>query len=237
MANLTSLKTLFYLPVNGNIKNDPANRIIPQNVISRLSQLEELSIDVNPEDERWNASIKDILKEVFFLNRLHFLKLHFPDVFLLNDLRNLSWMHFKFIVGNNLKCIISRLPHASTIKFKEKESYLKYVKGVGIPTEIKEVLCHATVFFIDHHLTATGFSEFGVKTLENLKFCVLQECNKIEPIVNENYMDDGEVILQSPEYLSVHYMKTLRSIWKGKSLSPCSSSLFFLEVLKLYSCT
>ena len=31
-------------------------------------------------------------------------------------------------------------------------------------------------------------------------------------------------------------MKTLRSIWKGKSLSPWSSSLLFLEVLKLYSC-
>ena len=109
LANLTSLKVSFYLPVNGNRKNDPANRIIPQNLISRLSQLEELSIDVNPEDERWNASIKDILKEVFCLNRLHFLKLHLPEVFLLNDLRNLSWMHFKFIVGNNLKRIITRL--------------------------------------------------------------------------------------------------------------------------------
>ena len=99
---------------------------------------------MNPEDERWNASIKDILKEVFCLNRLHFLKLQLPEVFLLNDLRNLSWTHFKFIVSNNLKRIISRLPYAS-IKFEEQESCLKYVNGVGIPTEIKEVLCHATV--------------------------------------------------------------------------------------------
>ena len=137
LANLTSLKVSFYLPVNGNRKNDPANRIIPQNVISRLSQLEELSIDVNPKDERWNASIKDILKDVFCFNRLHFLKLHLPEVFLLNDLRNLSWMHFKFIVGNNLKRIITQLPHALAIKFEERESCLKYVNGVGIPTEIK----------------------------------------------------------------------------------------------------
>ena len=41
LANLTSLKVSFYLPANGNRKNDPSNRIIPQNVISRLSQLEE----------------------------------------------------------------------------------------------------------------------------------------------------------------------------------------------------
>ena len=44
----------------------------------------------------------------------------------------------------------------------------------------------------------------------------------------------GDVILQSLEYLSVHYMKNLRSIWKGQSLR--RSSLFFLKVLKLYSC-
>ena len=226
----------FYLPTNGNRKKDSGNRIILQNVISKLSQLEELIIDVNPEDKRWNTTIKDILKEVFCLNRLHFLKLHLPEVFLLNDLRNLSWMHFKFIVGNNLKRIISRMPHASAIKFEEEESCLKYVNRVGILTEIKEVLRHTTVFFLDRHLTATSLSEFGVKTLENLKFCVLQECNKIEAIVNENDTDDGDVILDSLEYLSVHYMKTLRSIWKGKSLSPWSSSLLFLEVLKLYSC-
>ena len=78
LTNLTSLKVSFYLPTNGNRKNNPSNRIIPQNVISRLFQLEELSIDVHPEDERWNATIKDILREVFCLNRLHFLKLQLP---------------------------------------------------------------------------------------------------------------------------------------------------------------
>ena len=157
-------------------KNDPTSRIIPQNVISRLSHLEELSIDVNPEDERWNATIKDVLKEVCCLNRLHFLKLYLPEVLLLNDLRNLSWMYFRFIVGDHLKHIVSRLPHESAIKFEEEESCLKYVNGVGIPTKIKEVLRHATVFFLDCHLTTTRLSEFGAKNMENLKSCVLQEC-------------------------------------------------------------
>ena len=46
------------------------------------------------------------------------------------------------------------------------------MNGVGIPTEIKEVLRHATVFFLDRHLTGTSLSEFGVKTLENLKLCI-----------------------------------------------------------------
>ena len=236
LINLTSLKVSFYLPANGKRKNDPASRIIPQNVISRLSQLEELSIDVNPEDERWNATIKDVLKEFCCLNRLHFLKLYLPEVLLLNDLRNLSWMYFRFIVGDHLKRIVSRLPHESVIKFEEEGSCLKYVNGVGIPTEIKEVLRHATVFFLDRHLTATSLSEFGAKNMENLKFCVLQECKEIEAIVNVNDGADGDVRLHSLEYLSVHYMKNLRSICKGQSFPPWSCSLLFLKVLKLYSC-
>ena len=64
LTNLTCLKVSFYPQANGNRKNNPSNRIIPQNVISSLLQLEELSIDVNPEDERWNETIKDIVEEV-----------------------------------------------------------------------------------------------------------------------------------------------------------------------------
>ena len=233
LTNLTSLKVSFYLPANGNRNNNPSNRIIPQNVIPRLFQLEELSIDVNPGDEKWNETIKYLLKEICCLNRLHFLKLHLSVAILFTDLRNLSWMHFRFVVGNHLKHIISRLPHDS-IEFEEQESCLKYVNGEGIPTVINQVLQHATAFFLDHHLTATSLSDFGVKTMENLKFCVLQECNEIEVIANANDMDDGDVILQSLGYLSVYYMKNLRSIWKGQSLR--WTSLLFLKVLKLYSC-
>ena len=114
----------------------------------------------------------------------------------------------------------------SCCKFEEQESCLKYVNVVGIPTEIKEVLRHATVFFLDRHLTAISLSEFGVKTMENLKFCVLQECNEIEAIVNANDEDDGDVILHSLEYLSVHYLKNLRSIWKGHPF-PLEGVLYF----------
>ncbi|RVW73877.1 Disease resistance protein RPS2 [Vitis vinifera] len=138
LTNLTCLKVSFYPQANDNRKNNPSNRIIPQNVISSLLQLEELSIDVNPEDERWNETIKDIVEER----------------------------------------IISRLPHESAIKFEEQESCLKYVNGKDIPIEIKG------------------------------------ECNEIETIVDA---DDPveDIVLESLEYLSLHYMKNLRSIWKG----------------------
>ncbi|XP_034702007.1 disease resistance protein RPS2-like [Vitis riparia] len=240
LTNLTCLKVSFYPQANGNRKNNLSNRIIPQNVISSLLQLEELSIDVNPEDERWNATIKDIVEEVCCLNRLHFLKLHLPEVLLLNDLRNgsslinLSRMHFRFIVGNHLKRIISRLPHESAIKFEEQESCLKYVNGKDISIEIKEILQHATAFFLDRHLSATSLSEFGIENKMNLKCCVLQECSEIKTIVDAN--DHGQdIVLESLEYLSLHYMKNLRSIWKGPP-PRWRGPLHFLKVLALYSC-
>ncbi|CBI29679.3 unnamed protein product, partial [Vitis vinifera] len=50
--------------------------------------------------------------------------------------------------------------------------------------------------------------------MKNLKCCVLQECSEIETIVDANY-PGNDIILESLEYLSLHYMKNLRSIWKG----------------------
>ena len=140
LTNLTSLKVSFYLPANGNRNNNPSNRIIPQNVISKLFQFEELSIDVNPGDERWNETIKDLLKEICCLIQLHFLILHLSVAILLNDLRNLSWMHFRFIVGNHLRRTISWLPHDSAIEFEEQESCLMYVNSEGTQTKINQVL-------------------------------------------------------------------------------------------------
>ena len=125
-------------------------------------------------------------------------------------MRNLSWMHFRFIVGNHLKRIISRLPHESAIKFEEQESCLKYLNGEGVPIVIKEVLQHVSALFLDRHLTVTNLSEFRIKNMKNLKFCVLRECNEIQTIVDAG--DDRNSTLQTLECLNLHYMKNLRSI-------------------------
>ncbi|KAJ9687644.1 hypothetical protein PVL29_016217 [Vitis rotundifolia] len=215
LTNLTCLKVPFYPQINHNRRNNHSNIIIPQN----------LSIDVNPEDERWNVTMKDIGKEICNLNQLHFLKLHLPEVLLLNDLRNgsslinLSWMHFRFIVDNHLKHIISRLPHESAIKFEEQKSCLKYLNREGVPTKIKEVLQHVFALFLDHHLTVTSLSEFGIKNMKNLKLYA---------------GDDRNSTLQTLEYLNIHYMKNLRSIWKGPP--SWMGSLFNLKVLALHTC-
>ena len=235
LTNLTCLKLSFFGDDNKR-KVNQSNIIIPQNVISSLFQLEELIINVNPDNEPWNANVNDIVKEVCNLDRLQALQLYLPKVSLLNELWdasssiNLSGMRFKFTVGSHLKRIISRLPFEAALKFDEQERCLKFVKGEGVPTEIEGVLQHASALFLDRHLTATSLTEFGIENMRNLKFCILGECDEIQTVVDAG---DEYFVLGSLEYLDLHYMKNLRSIWKGPFRL---GSLSCLKCLVLYAC-
>ncbi|RVW77563.1 hypothetical protein CK203_050290 [Vitis vinifera] len=60
----------------------------------------------------------------------------------------------------------------------------------------------------------------------------IEECNEIQTIIDAG--DGRNVVLVSPEYLNLHYMKNLRSIWKGPP--HLMYSLFHLKALALYTC-
>ena len=229
LTNLICLKVSFY-GYNGHSRKDiQSSIIIPQNVISNLFQLEELSIDVNPEDERWNVNVKSIVKEICNSNRLEALKVYLPESVLLKDFRNgslsinLPWMHFKFVIGSHLKRVISRLPGKLAAKFDQEERCLKYVNGRTIEIEIQEVLQQATAFFLDRHLTVSTLSEFGIGNMKNLKSCAICECNEMETIVA---LDDYEdAALESLELLNVFHMKKLRSILKWEQFRQYSPAI------------
>ncbi|RVW44385.1 putative disease resistance protein [Vitis vinifera] len=254
LTNLTCLKMSFYGDNDNKKDNQYSNRIIPQSVMSNLFQLEELIIDVNPDDKQWNANVKDIVEEVCSLNWLEALQLYFPEVSLLNNLMdgssiNLPGMHFRFTVGNRMKGIISRLPLEAAIKFEEQERCLKYVNGEGVPTEIKELLQLATALFLDRHLTATSLSEFGIKNMGNLKFCVLGECAKIQTMIDA-YDGDVTFCLFDLEELVVEDCPKIESIvvthdptatvpmlWRGSYLFPKlrKISLHYMPKLEVHS--
>lgn len=247
LSKLTCLKLSFYGEDKDERKNNRSTTIIPHNVIGKLLQLEELSIDVNPDDERWNGTVKNIIKEVCSLKELKVLKLYLPEIVLLNDfmwneIPFLSLSRFSFMVGGHLKRIISRLPRETTFEFKKQKRCLKYVNGEDIPVEIKEVLQHATALFLDRHLTLTKLSEFGIENMKKLEVCVLGECKEIQTLVDgaeinkqeDNARDVNEdTVLGSLQYLSIHYMKNLRSFWKGPVQKGCLSSL---KSLALHTC-
>ena len=194
-------------------------------------------------------TMKDIVKEVRSFKHLETLKLYLPEVILVNEFmgsgtssRNLSLMNFRFIIGSHRKRFVSRLPQEIAVKFEQQERCLKYVNGEGVPMEIKKILQHATALLLERHLTLTKLSEFGIENAMKLEFCVLEECSKIQTLVDgaENHRqedDDGDVhqkiILGSLQYLRLHYMKNLGSIWKGPISKGCLSSPKSLE---LYAC-
>ncbi|KAI8025134.1 Disease resistance protein [Camellia lanceoleosa] len=61
--------------------------IIPTKALSKLSELEELSIDVNPDDECWDVEVKTLLNELTKALKLKFLELYLSTVEILQLLR------------------------------------------------------------------------------------------------------------------------------------------------------
>ena len=138
--------------------NQSSDTMIPHNVLSELTQSEELGIHVNPDDERWDVTMKDIVKEVRSFKHLETLKLYLPEVILVNEFmgsgtssRNLSLMNFRFIIGSHRKRFVSQLPQEIVVKFEQQERCLKYVNGEGVPMEIKKILQHATALLLERH--------------------------------------------------------------------------------------
>ena len=227
----------------------PSNAVIPCGVICSLSQLEELNIDVNLDDEQWDARVEDIVNEVCTLKRLETLKFYFPRVELLKHFKwnSLKLSHFRFTVGHHVKRIMSRVPCDAEFELEQWEKCLKYINGMGVPEDIKKVLQHAVAFFLDRHANVKKLSKFGLRNMKQLKCCVMGECNEVQVIVDEADADEEDdtckivsdsygterIVLGSLEYLYIYYMKNLRSIWKG---SVQKNSLFPLKSLTLCTC-
>ena len=249
LTNLTCLEVSFYGYVSNDRRAMQSNAAVPCGVISALSQLEELNIDVNPDDERWDACVEDIVNEVCTLKRLETLKFYFPRVELLTHFQwnSILLSHFRFIVGRHVKRIMSRVPRDVEFELERWERYLKYINGVGVPEDIKKLLQHAMAFFLDRHQTVKKLSDFGIRNMKQLKCCVVGECNEVQVIIDDIDVDEEDdisnivsgscgtekIVLGSLEYLYIYYMKSLRSIWEG---SIQQNSLFLLKSLTLRTC-
>ena len=126
-----------------------------------MSQLEELNIDVNPDNEQWDACVENIVTEVCTLTRLETLKFYFPRVELLRHFHcNRPLLsHFRFTVGRHVKRIMSRVPRDVEFELERWERCLKYINGMSVPRDIRKVLQHATAFFLDRHATVKKLSD------------------------------------------------------------------------------
>ncbi|KAF8019418.1 hypothetical protein BT93_G0178 [Corymbia citriodora subsp. variegata] len=250
LTKLTCLEVSFCSHTNCGTKSAEVNALIPQGTISALSQLEELRIDIHPEDEGWESVVEAIVDDVCSLMRLDTLKLYFPQVELLRKWigtskvsRSLS--HFKFVVGKHAERIMCYLPEDLEFELEHWDRSLKYVNGVGVPIDIQKMLQHTTAFFLDRHRDVTKVSDFGIENMEQLKCCIIGECDKIQVIIDGNDMydeadrneivleswGDGKSFLRSLEYLYIYRMKSLRGIYGGLMHQRCLSHLKCLALL------
>ncbi|GLT45824.1 hypothetical protein SLA2020_196280 [Shorea laevis] len=238
------------------------NVLIHPGTIKGLSQLMELKIDVNPDNEDWNAVEEVVVEEACSLERLELLILYLPNVQILGKRRtgstSLSYYplrRFKYIIGQHRQRIISRVPEKVEAHFQEWDTCLKFVKGNDISSEMKRVVGYTKAFYLERHATARSLCDFGIKNLKNLKFCLLAECNEIQTIIDEgkSYEEEkidiveGELIdcesrveaysAQEPvvlnlQYLHIYYMKNLASIWRSPTYD--KQCLSGLMVLELH---
>uniref|UniRef100_A0A2N9ILW3 WRKY domain-containing protein n=1 Tax=Fagus sylvatica TaxID=28930 RepID=A0A2N9ILW3_FAGSY len=220
LTNLTCLEVSFYGYTSDGRRAMGSNAVVPCGVISALSRLEELNINVNPDDERWDANVEAIVNEVYTLKRLETLKFYFPRVELLRHIqRNIpSLLHFRFTVGRHAKRIISRVPLDVEFELERWERCLKYINGVGVPREIKKL--------------TTIFTQGLLANLCNLEELKVEDCPSINSIVSCKISAEHKTscFLPNLKKISLHYMPGLVSISSGLHIAPK------LEWLSFYNC-
>ncbi|XAR56277.1 hypothetical protein NMG60_11036695 [Bertholletia excelsa] len=234
IVNLTCLNVCLYGYANHYLEAKKKEKI-PRMKLSELSELIELSIEVHPEGGWWDDEVKELMNDLYNLKNLSILKLHLPNVGLLEGSICKKLSKFRFIVGHDEPPFESCVPQESEKEFKQWEKSLKHINGEDEPAKIAEVLQYANAFFLDRHWTIKKLSEFGIENMKELKFCLLVECNELETITDgEDKKDESQIELESLQYLSIHCMKKLESICRGPV--GCRNFLFRLKFLALHTC-
>ncbi|KAK4857163.1 hypothetical protein QYF36_025220 [Acer negundo] len=213
IGQLTDLKCL-RVSFDGNHNQVEAR---PRDIIARLVSLEELSIDLNPNDGRWNQTLRDIAVEVASLENLTCLCFNFPDVDCFQKFINTS----KSLNGNNEQYLRSFSIfigyHQPCTKFDisgcSAEKHLRFSAGDGFTDEISEMLKEACAFELIGHRTAANLSDLGADKLGGLEAFIIEECNEMISIIDGNHTGDAAV--QRLKELHINNLPKLVHIWKG----------------------
>ncbi|XP_058106914.1 uncharacterized protein LOC131250647 [Magnolia sinica] len=209
-------------------------QMIPAGVLSKLFLLEELRIDVHPEDKRWNSSVAEAVMAVCSLKELTTLDFHFPRVeYLEHFIRSSqSWKRglteFRFLVGHH---VAQGYFSYDTNEDERWNRCLIYEGGGSVSQAIVEVLSYADGFHIEGNNSIRELSEFGMENMNQLAFCFIRECNEMVYVINGTGVQESA--LPSLKNLFIWHLPKLRSIWEGPVQV---GSLASLTVLHLTGC-
>ncbi|XP_075675291.1 disease resistance protein At4g27190-like [Castanea sativa] len=202
-----------------------------RNVFSSLSLLEELMIDMDPNNQRWEAVVEGIIKGVATLTRLTSLSICFPNVNFLeyfisaSPSWNVGHFRFQFFVGCHDSNSYKMFDHS------ELQRYFKFVNGEGVNTSISKVLEETDVFELVGHKGASNLSDFGIESINKMRVCLIEGCDEIETIVDGNTV--GINALKWLEMMRINNVSKLESIWEGPIHA---GSLSRLSTLTLWRC-
>ncbi|KAK1385753.1 hypothetical protein POM88_023488 [Heracleum sosnowskyi] len=221
--------------------------IIPRGMLSQLSELEELWINVDPHDIWCQAALEAIMENLPSLRKLKTLKLFLPTAKLLQHLLELEWedklsiyqslSDFNLIIGPHAQRFKSSIPTDLEQEFLKLKKCLKYINGDDEMIKFAEALKYANALYLDRDWTIPKLSIFKLEELDKLKFCLLVDCNKMETIFDGSDFNNGVANrgdnLLSLQYLAIYDLKNLKKIWKGPDVGAC---VHFLKVLSLHMC-
>uniref|UniRef100_A0A2N9GGB3 Disease resistance protein At4g27190-like leucine-rich repeats domain-containing protein n=1 Tax=Fagus sylvatica TaxID=28930 RepID=A0A2N9GGB3_FAGSY len=244
LTNLSCLEVSFYgYTSDGSQRAMQSNVVVPCGVISALSQLEELNIDVDPDDERWDACVEAIVYEVFTLKR------HATAKKLSNfGARNMEKLkclvmgecnEVQVIIDEEDDCneIVSESSGTEKIVLESLEYlYVYYMKSLR---SIWEGSVQKNSLFLLKSLTlrtcpqlTTIFTQGLLANLCNLEELKVEDCPSIYSIVSCEISAELKTsdFLPNLKKISLHYMPGLVSISSGLHIAPK------LEWLSFYDC-
>ncbi|KAF8019436.1 hypothetical protein BT93_G0196 [Corymbia citriodora subsp. variegata] len=202
-------------------------------VISSISLLEELIIDVEPNTLWSDQVMRTITEEVSTLTRLTSLTFSFPkveclEIFVRSSrlLKDLSFT-FQFSVGI---CNSAKYHMLDYLEYQSCKC-LKYANDEGIHPAISEVLTETEVFELIDHKKILSLSDFGTENLSKLRACSVDGYKDIICIIDGNVAPP--CAFEWLEIMDINNAPSLQCIWKGPV--PVQS-LAQMTTLTLYNC-
>jgi disease resistance protein RPS2 len=204
-----------------------------EGVLSKLSLLEELRINVNKGFLEKENAMDAINRKVASLKKLTSLSICFPGVDYLNTfiLQFPPWevldFKFQFSVGSHDQ---TRYKDFDNSKYQMRRC-LKFANGNGSPDPISKVLAQSDAFEWTGHKGASKLSDFGVDNINMMRGCFIEGCHEIETLVDGNSITNSA--LTGLEEMHINDAANLTSIWEGVVHT---GSLARLKTLTLCKC-
>ncbi|XP_056695292.1 disease resistance protein At4g27190 [Spinacia oleracea] len=215
--------------------------ISPSRIFEQLLKLEELTIDADPKDSKWNKIAPEIAQQLANLRKLSSLSFYFPTTESLETFTqtSMSWKNGTPHIGRNFRSfniyVGSYGTHHNSSQFDISKCsgrrYLQFCDGKDTPSVIKEVLGITCAFKLIGHQNIINFSDFGIDKMEGLEVCEVKECNIMTTFVGS--IMDGTHAFPWLRELHLVKLQQLDHICQG----PISSGSFArLITLTVYDC-